>query len=295
MIFSLWLNSPSASANTAPHSPSDAKPHLSQAIEHIQHQHYSRALESLNRAVELDPASAEAYGDRCLVSVELGNYPRAVSDCLRAAQLEPNRTNTYLHLGVAYYRSGDFTNAIAAFDRLLELQPGAALGYYNRGLVYSELEDYQRAIADYDRALDLNESLEPPELAEIFIDRGVAYLMGDQIPDAIANFSEAIQRDETNPRAHYNQACACSRQGNTEAAIAEFNVTLALNPDHALAHFNRAMLRQQRGLYAGAIADLEAACKCFAQQGNPAASRHTLALMEKLQQWLISSEFQIVA
>ncbi|EAW38235.1 tetratricopeptide repeat protein [Lyngbya sp. PCC 8106] len=293
-----WIGySVSAFAQTPLNSPSKAENYLSQAIEQIQQQHYSQALQALNQAINLDNTLVEAYRDRCLISVQLGNYSQAIQDCLYATQLQPhsNSNNTYLNLGIAYYRSGDFTHAIAAYDHLIEHQADAVLGYYNRGLAYSELQDYTNAIADYNQALNYTASLEASQLAEIYIDRGIAYLMLDQIPYAIANFSTAIHHDASNPRAHYNHACACSRQGNTHTALQEFTATLHLNPNHALAHFNRAMLRQQQGLYAGAIADLKAACQCFTNQGNLAASRHTLALMEKLQQWLLSTEIQTIA
>ncbi|MDY7020361.1 MAG: tetratricopeptide repeat protein [Cyanobacteriota bacterium] len=294
MIFGLWL-SPTAVAQTSGNSALDAEAYLSQAIEHIQHQHYSQALPALNQAIKLDKTLAEAYNDRCYVSINIGDYSHAIKDCLQAIKLEPSRTNTYLHLGIAYYRNGDLSDAIAAYDYLLEHQPTAALGYYNRGLAYAQLQQYSQAIADYDQALYQTQSLELPELANIYIDRGVAYLMNNQISDAVANFSAAIHCDTNNPRAHYNLGCACHRQGKTQVALHEFTTTLDLNPDHALAYFNRAMIRQQQGLYAGAIADLEAACQCFTKQGNQTASQHTLALMKQLQQWLHSNDFQIIA
>ncbi len=294
VIFGLAIHSPSAHAHSL-HSPVTAEDYLRQATENIQHHHYTQALEALNQTLELDDTLTEAYSDRCWVQIQLENHSEAISDCLNATQLNPPQTSSYLYLGIAYYRSGDLTNAIAAYDHFLQHQPDAVLGYYNRGLAYSELQQYPQAITDYNQALSQTASLEASELAEIYIDRGVAYLMLDQIPSAIANFTEALHRDASNPRAHYNHACACRRQGNTQVAMQEFTTTLHLNPDHALAHFNRAMLRQQQGLYAGAIADLQAACKCFTEQGNLAASRHTLALIEKLQQWLMAAEFQIIA
>jgi tetratricopeptide (TPR) repeat protein len=86
------------------------------------------ASESVRKAIELDPKSADAY-----VSQAVGNYylppsfgggpELAVRDCRKAIQLNPKSAEAYLWLGLALRKTGRMTEARAAIQKSLELNP----------------------------------------------------------------------------------------------------------------------------------------------------------------------------
>ncbi len=86
------------------------------------------ALESVNKAIELDPKSSMAY-----VSHGVGNYylppafgggiDVAVKDFRKAIELNPKNSDAWLWLGVALRKSNQAAEAQKAFERCLELNP----------------------------------------------------------------------------------------------------------------------------------------------------------------------------
>lgn len=126
-------------------------------------------------------------------------------------------------------------------------------------------------------------------IRRIFNERGLTYLMAKNIHKAMADFSYAIYIDAGNSIAYYNRGCVCRKMGNTEGAMADFSKSIQINPQQAEAYLNRGLLHQERGLYQAAIQDLQAAAKCFCDQGNMAAYHHTQRLIDGLQKWLLSS------
>jgi tetratricopeptide (TPR) repeat protein len=113
--------------------------------------------------------------------------------------------------------------------------------------------------------------------------------MLENVPGAIADFSHAISLDDSNHRAFYNRACACHRFGDYRGAIRDFTLALQLDPNHAEGYLNRGLIHHTLGLQQAALSDLKTASKCFDEQGNTAAYKQTLALIEQLQK-LISNE-----
>lgn len=86
------------------------------------------ALESVDKAIELDPKSSMAY-----VSHGVGNYylppafgggmELAVKDFRKAVELNPKNSDAWLWLGIALRRSNQAAEAQKAFERSLELNP----------------------------------------------------------------------------------------------------------------------------------------------------------------------------
>ena len=51
-----------------------------------------------NKAIELDPTSAFAYGSRGIDKVEIGNYKGAITDFSKAIELDPKNADRYKQL-----------------------------------------------------------------------------------------------------------------------------------------------------------------------------------------------------
>ncbi|NJL81800.1 MAG: tetratricopeptide repeat protein, partial [Chloroflexaceae bacterium] len=128
--------------------------------------------------------------------------------------------------------------------------------------------DYDRAIQNYDLALALAAIVPGDRQGEIYLDRGLSYLMQEEIEAAIADFTQAIAWQKNSDRAYYNRACAYSRGGGLREAIADFTQALAINPNLSEAYASRGFLRHQLGWERGALEDLAIASRHFQQQGN---------------------------
>jgi tetratricopeptide (TPR) repeat protein len=90
---------------------------------------YDEALADFDRAIELDPGNAEAFGDRAVIYLMMERYDEALAD----------------------------------FDRAIELDPSDAEVIGNRGETYRRMERYDEALADFDRAIELDPNYRPPQ------------------------------------------------------------------------------------------------------------------------------------
>jgi tetratricopeptide (TPR) repeat protein len=85
---------------------------------------------------------------------------------------------------------------------------------------------YDQAIQQYDYAIDHG--------APAHYVRGVAWLEKQNYEQAIADFTETIQREAGYYLAYFHRADAYARKGDRDAAIADYRRALALKPDEAV-------------------------------------------------------------
>jgi len=89
---------------------------LNIGIAYLNLEENDKAIESLNKAVELDPKSPTAYHTRGLAHYAQEEFKEAVEDFLKSFDLSPNQT-TMFNLGMAYYKLNDKENACLYFHK----------------------------------------------------------------------------------------------------------------------------------------------------------------------------------
>jgi tetratricopeptide (TPR) repeat protein len=86
------------------------------------------ALDSVNKALELDPKSSMAYlshgvGNYYLPQAFGGGYDLAIKDFRKAIELNPKNADAWLWLGVALRKSNQPAEAEKAFTQSLQINP----------------------------------------------------------------------------------------------------------------------------------------------------------------------------
>ena len=84
------------------------------------------AVQAFDKAIQLNPDSAEAYSNRGNALKELGQVENAVAS---------------------------FNDAVASYDKAIQLKPDFAEAYYNRGNGLKDLGRLDEAVASYDKAI----------------------------------------------------------------------------------------------------------------------------------------------
>jgi tetratricopeptide (TPR) repeat protein len=121
---------------------------------------YPQAIDSFNRAIEIDPGYAPAYHGRGLAYLDQGDRDRAIADFGEAIRLAPSDARARYHRGVAYSRAGDYDRALTDFGEAIGLNPGYAAAYMTRSWVYTKKGDDAQARADRQKAIELDPALE---------------------------------------------------------------------------------------------------------------------------------------
>ncbi|MDX9701433.1 MAG: tetratricopeptide repeat protein [Candidatus Auribacterota bacterium] len=75
-----------------------------------------------------------------------GEYKKAIESCNKALELNPDFANVYSLRGRAYTYSGEYEKAIMDFDTALRLNPDYILAHFFIGSAYAESGDKQSAV-----------------------------------------------------------------------------------------------------------------------------------------------------
>ena len=109
---------------------------------------YNRAIEDLNKAIDLKPKYVQAYFNRGSAYRGKGVYDRAIADYSKVIELNPDYALAYFNRGSAYRDKGVYDRAIADYSKAIELNPDYALAYFNRGLCGQILQNWRNARSD---------------------------------------------------------------------------------------------------------------------------------------------------
>ncbi len=112
-----------------------------------------KAVEYLNKAIDLDPRAAHLYNSRAVAYLGLGRYRRARRDLTFALKYNPDYADAYNNLGSLYYRQGRYRKAVANYDKAISLQPDFYEALMNRAMCRRKQLKYEAAIDDFRRAI----------------------------------------------------------------------------------------------------------------------------------------------
>lgn len=96
-----------------------------------------------------------------------GRYQEAIEEYQKAIELDPDSAELHHALGIAYLKLGDRTKATDAFKEAIRLKPGWAEAHYDLGRADYELGEYESAATSFEEAIRLK-----PDFFEAFIALG---------------------------------------------------------------------------------------------------------------------------
>ena len=153
--------------------PNSAAAYVSLASIHLNYNlDWEAAKASLDKAAELQPASAELLGYRSNVQEMLGDLDEAVELQRQAIALDPLRVAFHAYLGNLLYEVGRYGEAQAVFRKALELNPEH--GYIHGALGQTLLAQghFQEALAEMQQEPVESEKLTGEVLVYHALDRG---------------------------------------------------------------------------------------------------------------------------
>lgn len=166
-----------------------------------------KALELLEKAIELNPRNAEAWANKGVVLRKLGRLMESVTAHDRAIELKPDLVQAWYNKGVALYELNRFEEALEALDRATKIKPDFAEAWNNSGVTLDELQKYDEALKAFEKAVEL-----APEYAEAWHNRGATYAKLGRLRDAVTSYDNAVRHNpETQAPATTAPACSpCS-------------------------------------------------------------------------------------
>lgn len=223
---------------------------------------FDEAVDALDRAVGLDPASVSMwvdFGNALYEQARTRNdasalpiYDLAASAHHKALELEPELVAAHYNLGLVLLDRGQLEESVAAFRTAIDLRPDYAEAYCNLGHGLAELGRLDEAVAACEHALRVK-----PDLAEAQSTLGNILVGRGRLEEAEIAYRAAILLKPALAGGYCNLGVALFRRGRREAALAALDQALSLEPDSADAHWNRALALLQHGDYAEGWAEYE--------------------------------------
>jgi tetratricopeptide (TPR) repeat protein len=194
---------------------------------------------AFEKALELDPKSAQAMAGLATLRAQAGEYAEAISLFERADATGPGDGSYAYSAAQIALASGAREDAIARLRRVVQLHPELA-GARN-DLAFLLAEDGK----DLDLALSLAEQARRRNPAPDVLDTlGFVRLQRGEAKEAVAVLEQAVAADPNSPSIRYRLASALQKAGDNERARSTFEQALALGdfPEAAAAREQLARL-----------------------------------------------------
>lgn len=134
---------------------------------HFEKGRYSQAVKIYTRAIEMDPASGEAYCKRGLAYSLKRKHDLAIADHTEAIRLYPKHAGFYNARGLSYFEKGDYDLAITDYSEAIRLDPEDVQVRINRCEAYAAKGDYDKAWEDMKICRMLDAEINPVFLVEL--------------------------------------------------------------------------------------------------------------------------------
>ncbi|HQO09408.1 MAG TPA: tetratricopeptide repeat protein [Clostridiales bacterium] len=165
---------------------------VKRAIAYRRSEFFFKALQDINKAIELRPDSAALYNERGLINFFSENYDDAICDYKKAIKIDSNFVNAYINLGVTYGSKRNFNSGLYFLNKAIELDSNNYEALEHRGCCYYNLfnidNHIQKAINDYKKVIEIK-----PDYAIAYFHLGSAYLFNYHYHEALSYYDKAIE------------------------------------------------------------------------------------------------------
>jgi tetratricopeptide (TPR) repeat protein len=185
------------------------------------------AIEVFTKGNRLFPNSARMLVGLGVTWYSRGSYQQAARELCRASDMSPDDETAYLFLGkmqnAEINRSEETANRLARFVRLQPENPQAnyyyAMSLWKKRTGAEDVENSAQVESFLNKAVQLD-----PNLALAYLQLGIVYSEGKDLPKAILAYQRAIQADPRLAEGHYRLAQAYKRTGENSKSQSELQL-----------------------------------------------------------------------
>ena len=131
---------------------------------------------------------------------------------------------------------------IKKLDDFIKKNSRNADAFYNRARLYAAKDDFPQAIKDYSQALEIEE-----KHADSYYNRGLLYAEMERYEEAVKDFDSAIKLDSGASDAYCNRGNSHYLLGRVDLAVSDYSEALKIKPNDSDIYFNRALAYLSKG------------------------------------------------
>ncbi|MFP4460157.1 MAG: tetratricopeptide repeat protein [Candidatus Zixiibacteriota bacterium] len=220
------------------------------------------------------PDSDMAFMLQAIALSNLGLNEKALENINKSIQLKPQNIDLYNQRGLIYQRVDRYEEALQDFNYAIKLQPDFGACYNNRAILYSYLGDHEKAMQDYDKAISIN-----PNMASLYNNRAVEHFKIKDTKGAFEDLEKCIEKDPEHGNAITNRGLLKKMSGDIEGARNDFEKAIKVAPLNPHAHTNHAHLMKIEKRYSDALNDHSKAFELFQNKTRKAKTLAACAII----------------
>jgi len=145
---------------------------------------YNGAVDCFESALSRDPNISEAWNNLGVALNELSQHEQAIASYQKALNLKSNYAEAWNNKGWALFRLGRDQDALECYSKAITIRPDYPVAWNNQGIIFQSRRDYQHALDCYNHCISLDQLY-----AVAWSNRGASL-------DAIGNHEEAKDSHE---------------------------------------------------------------------------------------------------
>jgi tetratricopeptide (TPR) repeat protein len=182
------------------------------------------AKEAIEKSLEKNPGSAEAYNIKGVIAFQEKDYESAEKNYLKSTELKPSFYEAQLNLTAVRMETLQWQKALIPAQIAVKIAPDSSGGYLKRGIIWAALKNPKLAKLDFQTAMTKN----PSEINAIY-NLGNLYYQSQSLDSAIVQFEKAIQVNDSYAKAYYALGLSLYQQTKPEKACLAFQQAKKLN------------------------------------------------------------------
>ena len=211
---------------------------------HQRENNSNEAIETYNKAIEINPQFAEAWNNKGTALGNLGRFEEALIAYDKAIEINPQFAEAWNSKGAALGNLGRFEEALIAFDKAIEINPQFVGAWINKGAALRNLGRFEEALIASEKAIEIN-----PQFAEAWYNKGTALGNLGRFEEALIAYDKAIEINPQHVGAWINKGVTLGNLGRFEEALISFDKAIEINPQFAEAWYNKGAALRNLGRF----------------------------------------------
>lgn len=202
------------------------------------------SLTALSKSLVLNDRFSEAHKVLAYDLNIVGRRDLAEAELQKAIALDPKSAECYYELGRIYYDEGSYTKAVRELEQAAALNPSFVKVHHNLGLAYAAVGENEKAVREFEEGLRLNTQQSKPS-AWPLIDYASYWNLQNKFEKSKELLLEAIRIDDSWDQEFDELSKAYRGLGQTDLAIENLQRAIALSPRKPEYHYALARLYSQ--------------------------------------------------
>ena len=201
------------------------------------------AKADLDRALKVDPRSADALALQSIIAVVQNDKEQALGLATSAVAANPQSASAKIALSYAQQAHFDVDGALKSLQEAVKAEPTNALAWSRLAEMHLSLQQLSEGFSAAKKAVELNPNVERAHTV-----LGFAYLLQVKTKEAQAEFQQAHELDQAAALPQLGLGLAKFREGKVEEGRREMEVAASLDPNNAMirSYLGKAYFEEKR-------------------------------------------------